>query len=90
MQVKSVVDGGNLATKRGISVLITYTVSGLASSLVTTTALIEQPVRVMNTLVQGHSVVSYGVGYLAQTILNIASLAEAGGMTFQMLSLFSA
>jgi hypothetical protein len=65
-------------------------VSGLASSLVTTTALIEQPVRVMNTLVQGHSVVFYGVGYLAQTILNIASLAEAGEISFQMLSLFSA
>ncbi len=64
-------------------------VSGLASSLVRTTALIEQPVRVMNTLVQGHSVVSYGVGYLAQTILNIASLAEAGGITVQMLSLIS-
>ena len=64
-------------------------VSGLASSLVTTTALIEQPLRVVNTLVQRHPGVSYGVGYLAQTILNIASLAEAGGMTVQMLSLIS-
>ena len=64
-------------------------VSGLASSLVTTTALIEQPFRVVNTLVQRHPGVSYGVGYLAQTILNIASLAEAGGITVQMLSLIS-
>ena len=64
-------------------------VSGLASSLVTTTALIEQPLRVVNTLVQRHPGVSYGVGYLAQTILNIASLADAGGMTVQMLSLIS-
>ena len=39
--------------------------------------------------VQGHSGVSYEVGYLAQTILNIASAAEAGGITVQMLSLIS-
>ena len=64
-------------------------VSGLASSLVTTTALIKQPLLVMNTLAQGHSGMSYEVGYLAQTILNIASAAEAGGITVQMLSLIS-
>jgi len=64
-------------------------VSGLASSLVRTTALIEQPTRFVNTVAQGHYGVSYEVGYLAQTILNIASLAEAGGMTVQMLSLIS-
>ena len=44
--------------------------------------------RVVNA-VHGNSGVSYGVGYLAQTILNIASAAEAGGMAVQMLSLFS-
>ena len=51
-------------------------------------AAVNYNLRVVNA-VQGHSEVSYGVGYLAQTILNIASAAEAGGMTVQMLSLFS-